>query len=91
MRLLFSVTLGIPDVQQAWAWPGYTQAQAVQDLTRAMRLRNQIAHGVNPRPLVAQQYSNQLPDFIRRLGHATDRATRDHLVNVLGIAAPWPP
>lgn len=91
VRQLLSNTLGMPDVRSAWVWPGHTSDQAVQDLTLAMRLRNQIAHGVNPRPMVAHHYSSQLPDFFRRLGMATDLAVRNHLVAALGIAVPWPP
>src|SRR5262249_15338107 len=36
-------------------------------------------------------YSSQLPDFFRRFGRCTDRAVRDHLVNVVGIANHGPP
>ena len=60
-------------------------------LAAAMRLRHQIAHGVNPRPSVHNQYSSPLPDFFRRLGRATDDAVRNHLVNVIGLVNPWPP
>ena len=91
IRMLISDALGLQDIQRAWAWQNCTSAQAVQRLADAMTLRHQIAHGVNPRPLVATFFSIQLPDFFRRLGHCTDRAVRDHFVNVLGIANPWPP
>ncbi len=91
VKSLLSLTLGVPDVTQAWFWPGHTSAKAMQDLTNAMKLRNQIAHGVNPRPTVLHQYSSQLPDFFRHLGRVTDRTVRDHLINVLGIPVPWPP
>jgi hypothetical protein len=91
VRLLLANTLGLSDVRPAWNWPGRTPAHAEQDLTIAMQLRNQIAHGVSPRPTVAHHYSSQLPDFFRRLGLATDQAVRNHLVTVLGLAAPWPP
>lgn len=91
IRLLISDALGLQDIQTSWAWQNCTSAQAVQRLADAMTLRHQIAHGVNPRPAVATLYSTQLPDFFRRLGRCTDRAVRDHLVTVLGIAHPWPP
>jgi hypothetical protein len=91
VRQLLSNTLGMPDIRPAWFWPGLASAQAVEGLTKAMNLRNQIAHGVNPRPTVDYHYSSQLPDFFRRLGLATDQAVRNHLVAVLGIVAPWPP
>lgn len=88
--MLLSDAIGLQNVQQYWAWRRCTSAQAVERLAEAMRLRNQIAHGVNPRPVIHNQYSSQLPEFFRRLGQATDRAVRDHFVNVLGIVDPWP-
>ena len=90
IRLLISDALGLQDIQTSWAWQNCTSAQAVQRLADAMTLRHQIAHGVNPRPVVATFYSSQLADFFRRLGRSTDRAVRVHFVNVLGIANPWP-
>lgn len=91
VKALISLTLGLPDVTQGWSWQNHTVAMAIQDLTNAMRLRNQIAHGVNPRPAVLHPYSSQLPDFFRRLGHAADQTVRAHLVNILAVPAPWPP
>lgn len=91
IRVLISDALGLQDIQTAWAWQNCTSAQAMQRLADAMALRHQIAHGVNPRPVVATFYSSQLADFFRRLGRCTDRAVRIHLGNVLGIANPWPP
>ncbi|MFI5457904.1 MAG: HEPN domain-containing protein [Isosphaerales bacterium] len=91
IRMLISDALGLHDIQTSWVWQNCTSAQAVQRLADAMTLRHQIAHGVNPRPVVATFYSSQLPDFFRRLGRCTDHAVRDHFVNVLGVANPWPP
>jgi hypothetical protein len=91
VRLLLSNTLGVPDVRQSWTWSGHTPTQAENHLAVAMRLRNQIAHGVSPRPLVAYQYASQLPAFFRHLGLATDQAVRLHVVSTLGIPTPWPP
>jgi hypothetical protein len=91
VRMLISDAIGLQDIQRSWAWQNCTSAQAVQRLAEAMTLRHQIAHGVNPRPIVATFYSSQLPDFFRRLGRCSDRAVRDHLVNVRGITSPWPP
>ena len=90
IRLLVSDALGLQDIQTAWAWQNCTSAQAVQRLADAMTFRHQIAHGVNPRPVVPTFYSSQLPDFFRRLGRCTDRAVRDHFADVLGIINPWP-
>jgi hypothetical protein len=82
--------LGLPEVHLSWTWPNCTSSQAVQRLTVAMTYRHQIAHGVNPRPTIQNQYSTQLPEFFRRLAHCTDTAVRAHLVNVHGVVAPWP-
>jgi hypothetical protein len=63
VRQLFSDALGLPDIHLSWAWQNSTSTQAVQRLAFAMDLRHQIAHGVNPRPLVNNPYSSELPDF----------------------------
>ncbi len=83
-------SVGLADVQLAWAWQNCTTAQAVQRLADAMNRRHQIAHGVNPRPIIHNHYSSQLPDFFRRLAGRTDNAVRNHLINVHGLIAPWP-
>jgi hypothetical protein len=90
VRTLLSDTIGFPDVHRSWVWSKCTSAQAVQRLAEAMRLRHQIAHGVNPRPVIHNQYSSQLPDYFRRLARATDQAVRNHLINAIGLANPWP-
>lgn len=90
VRLLLSDALGLSDIHQSWTWRNCTSAQAMQRLAAAMKQRHQIAHGVNPRPVIHNRYSSRLPDFSRRLGLATDQAVRAHLVNILGIANPWP-
>ena len=91
IRLLISDAIGLQDIQTTWAWQNCTSAQAVQRLADAMTQRHQIAHGVNPRPVVTIFYSSQLPDFFRKLARCTDRGVRDHFENVLGILNPWPP
>jgi hypothetical protein len=82
--------LGLIDVHLMWTWQNCTSAQAVQRLTDAMIYRHQIAHGVNPRPIIHNYYSSQLPSFFRRLARCTDVAVRNHLVGVHGLANPWP-
>ena len=84
-------TLGLADVHLSWTWQNCTSPQAVQRLTEAMNNRHQIAHGVNPRPIIHNHYSGQLPDFFRRLAGRTDNAVRSHLINVHGVVTPWPP
>ena len=71
-------------------WQNTTAAQAGQQLDDALTYRHQVAHGVNPRPVIHNHYSSQLPTFIRRLARATDGAVRQHLVTA-GVAVPWPP
>jgi hypothetical protein len=51
--------LGLNDVHLRWTLPYYTPAQAVQRLEGAMTYRHQIAHGVNPRPIIHNYYSSQ--------------------------------
>jgi hypothetical protein len=91
VRVLISDAIGLDNIHHSWTWQNCTSAQAVQRLAVAMDLRHQIAHGVNPRPTVHNSYSAPLPDFFRKLGRCTDRAVRQHLVNVHGIPNPWPP
>jgi hypothetical protein len=91
VRTLISDALGLQDIQNQWSWLGTTPAQARKELQDAMEFRHQIAHGVNPRPLVDELYATSLPAFFRRLGECTDAAVRSYLVATLGIAHPWPP
>lgn len=87
---LLSTCLSLSNVQQFWKWQNCTPAQAIQRLTYALTYRHQIAHGVNPRPIIHNYYSSQLPNFFRRLARCTDVAIRDHLINMHGLASPWP-
>lgn len=91
VRMLISDALGLQNVHHSWFWRNCTAARAEQGLETALDLRHQIAHGVNPRPVIHNQYSSQLPDFFRRLGRCTDSAVRVYLANTLGVAHPWPP
>lgn len=83
--------LGLPEVHLSWSWRNCTSTHAVQKLTDAMAYRHQIAHGVNPRPIIHKHYSSPLPNFFRRLARWTDDSVRNHLVDVHGVAVPWPP
>lgn len=82
--------LGLADVHLFWHWQNCTSAQAVQRLTVAMNYRHEIAHGVNPRPIIHNDYSRPLPNYFRRLAHCTDNAVRQHLTHVHGLVDPWP-
>jgi hypothetical protein len=90
VELLIRNCLGLSDVHLTWTWQNCTSAQAVQRLTDAMGYRHQIAHGVNPRTIIHNYYSSQLPSFFRRPARCTDAAVRSHLVAVHGVANPWP-
>ena len=91
VRSLLSDTIGFQAIQSYWVTPDFTSAEAVQRLSVAMDLRHKIAHGANPRPVIDPFYASGLPDFFRQLSRCTDDAVRGHLLNVLGIANPWPP
>ncbi|QEH31882.1 hypothetical protein OJF2_03490 [Aquisphaera giovannonii] len=87
---LMNRCLGLPDVRASWGWRNCTSTQAADLLNRALDLRHQIAHGVNPRPVIHNHYSNWLPGFIRRLARCTDDAVRNHLVATHAVSSPWP-
>jgi len=90
VRMLLSDALGLPDLHLHWRWQNCTTAQAAQRLATAISERHQIAHGVNPRPVVHYEHAARLPQFFRRLARCADDAVRRHLVAVHGIAHPWP-
>jgi hypothetical protein len=91
VRVLIADSIGLQDIQSHWSWRRCSPPQARARLQAVMDYRHAVAHGVNPRPPIHNQYSSQLPDFLRRLGQCTDTAVRTHLVTVLGIPHPWPP
>ena len=91
VRMLISDSIGLPDITVSWSWRNCMSLDAAGLLAEALRLRHQIAHGVNPRPVIHSPYATWLPTFFRRLGSRTDAGIRDFLVNTLGIATPWPP
>lgn len=83
--------IGLANVSMTWGWRNCTSTQAIQRLTDGMNYRHKIAHGVNPRPVVHNQYASELPIFIRRLARSTDATVRGHLVNTHGLSSPWSP
>jgi RiboL-PSP-HEPN len=83
--------LGLANVRSSRGWRNCTPAQTQGHLDAALALRHEIAHGVNPRPVIHNAYSNWLPGFVRRLARCTDDAVRNHLTTTLGLANPWPP
>jgi len=90
VRALLQQTIGLPDIHLAWSWRNWTSQQAMDRLAEVMRDQHEIAHGVNPRPVIQHNYSSRLPTFFRRLARCTDNAVRNHLIHVHGIAHPWP-
>ena len=81
--------LGLSDVHLSWTWQNCTSAQAVQRLTDAMTSRHEIAHGVNPRPIIHNRDFRSIAAFLSTVAHCTDDAVRNHLINVHGVT-PWP-
>lgn len=87
---LINRCLGLANVQASWRWKNCTAARADELLREALTFRHQIAHGVNPRPVIHNAYSSWLPGFILRLARCTDDSVRQHLISVSGAASPWP-
>ena len=90
VRMLLSDVIGLQSVHHAWHWRGCASARAVARLAAAMEYRHEVAHGVNPRPAIDYAYSSRLPEFFLRLARCTDGAVRAQLVEIHGIANPWP-
>ena len=90
VRVLLSDSVGLADITAFWSWRKCTVARTCDLLAKALRIRHQVAHGVNPRPVVHSPYATSLPPFFRRLGSRTDAGIRDFLVNTLGVVNPWP-
>lgn len=90
VRRLIADTIGLQDVTVDWHWHNTTVQQARNRLTEAITHRHQIAHGVNPRPTIHNQYASRLPAFFTQIGRCTDRAVRNYLVNTIGVVNPWP-
>ena len=90
IRQLFSDSIGLIEIQQAWTWPSVTAAEAREQLREVMEYRHQIAHGVNPRPAVDIQFVRNLPQLFLRLARCTDDRVRRHLATDLGVSDPWP-
>lgn len=90
VRTLISDAVGMPDIDQSWLWQNCAAGQAERRLESILKLRHQITHGVNPRPVVHITYASQLRGIFEKLAICTDAAVRNHLVATLGVADPWP-
>jgi len=64
VRRLIADTIGLQDVTAGWHWNNTTVQQARERLTEAITHRHHIAHGVNPRPTIHNQYASRLPGFL---------------------------
>lgn len=83
-------SLGLTDITSFWSWRGRPAALMRKQLSDALKMRHRIAHGVRLKPIVPSREAIRTLGFFRWLGLRTDSAIREHLVNVLGIANPWP-
>jgi len=81
--------IDLSNVHLSWTWQNCTSAQAVQRLKDVMTSRHEIAHGVNPRPVILNETSAALPRFFLRLARCTDDAVRNQLIHVHAVV-PWP-
>jgi len=90
VRTLISDAIGLPNITAAWSWKNCNPDRARTLLAQALTYRHQIAHGVNPRPVIQNQYASWLPFFFRKLAGCTDAAIYEYLVVTLGITDPWP-
>jgi len=88
-RRLFAENLGLADVSAHWAWQNCEPQKARDLLNAVLKKRHEVAHGVNPRPIIHNQYSSWLPGFFRNLGRCTDEALKTHLNGALGVISPW--
>ncbi len=90
VRTLLCDACGIPDVTAAWGW---RYCRNVADNRRALEdlvgLRGQIAHGVNPRPIVHNGQARDVVTLLRHLAAATDAAISLHLTTGLHLPKPW--
>jgi len=89
-KMLISGSIGLADITAYWTWAGVTVGDACQRLENAVGTRNRVAHGVNPRPPIPTAYATGLQVFFQQLASHTDAGILDFLMNILGIASPWP-
>jgi len=82
-------TIGLTGIASQWSWRRCTPQQAEQRLAEALRIRHEIAHGVNPRPIVHNTYARSLPGFFRKIGECTDDAIKTYAQGVLAIPLTW--
>ena len=90
VRTLLCDACGLADVTAAWSWSYSPDAKAnTLALDELVKLRGQIAHGVNPRPTVHNTKAGIHVKFVRKLARATDDAVRDHLRSTMALNISW--
>lgn len=89
VRLLIADAIGLQNVTDSWHWQNCTVVDARRRLDEVLDFRHKIAHGVNPRPIIHNQWVGKLPTFFRILGRCTDKAVRHYLRTKLGVKKPW--
>jgi len=85
VKTLFRDCVGITDITSDWYWRNCNSARAAQYLNELLIKRHEIAHGVNPRPTISNDYAAWLPNFIRNLAKCTDRGVKNYLELNLGL------
>ena len=88
-RKLFLESFGIPDITDEWHWKNCTPAQARDILNQALTERHRIAHGVNPRPTIHNNYARWLPGVVARLAERTDEGLKRHFQKTFHITLNW--
>ena len=85
VRNLFRDSIGLTDVTQEWYWQNCDTQKATDYLNDVLRKRHEIAHGVNPRPIINNNYASWLPAFVRNLARCTERSLKQYLEQEMGL------
>jgi hypothetical protein len=85
VKTIFRDCIGITDITSEWYWRNCDTARAVEYLNELLSKRHEIAHGINPRPIIDNDYASWLPDFVRNLARCTDRGIKKFLEQNLGM------
>jgi RiboL-PSP-HEPN len=89
VRALIRDAVGLADVTVYWYWRNNDAAKARARLDEMLRFRHQVAHGVNPRPTIHNNYCRQLPGLVRSLAECTDYGLGEHLRDNLHVVVQW--
>jgi hypothetical protein len=89
VRKLFAAAIGLTDVTANWRWANCSVKKSTSYLDNLLYLRHQIAHGVKPRPSIAEVDATFWREFVEKLGRKTDATVRDYLCSGFGVSVPW--